>query len=377
MRQSKKSKKIKKFRKIGNRKYHIAVFVLFIALALGGIFYRSSNNPKLDTASAAATPDTCLSVDQRTQNAFPCYKKVLNGLIQKQGAESAVAFLKAHYDSSSFISTNCHQLMHVIGRTTFAKYGNLPDAFAHGDQFCWAGFYHGIIEDLALQKGYDYIYNNANTICQPIADKYGPTNFNTYNCVHGMGHGFMIVDDSDLFKSLSSCDRFDGSWNQNSCYGGVFMQNVMNVQGPDAKPLATYPYLRSAEPMYPCTAVDDRYKGSCYLMQTSFALQMVGYDFSKVFSLCAGIEQVYTSTCYQSLGRDASGSSTYNIEQARTTCLLGPSQDAQSNCVIGAVKDFISYYHSDKQAYEFCDRFPSDISKTCDETAKSYYANFN
>ncbi len=265
--------------------------------------------------------------------------------------------------------------MHVIGRASYAHYGSLAEAFAHGDQFCWSGFYHGIMEQISKDKGYDYIIKNANTICQPVAEKYQRYSFNDYNCVHGLGHGFMEILNRDLFKSLAACDSMSDNWDRSSCYGGVFMQNIMNVQGPEGYDPSNYPYLKADQPMYPCTAVDDKYKEQCYLMQTSYALSIEKYDFSKVFDLCGQAGQ-YADTCYQSLGRDASGQSISDVQKTDASCRLGATNEAQTNCIIGAAKDFVSYFHDDKQAYQLCGAVPDYITQTCNSTVKDYFSTF-
>src|SRR5207244_11443960 len=65
------------------------------------------------------------------------------------------------------------------------------------------------------------------------------------------------------------------------------------------------PILKPSEPLYPCTAVDTKYKPACFDLQTSYALGAVQGDFAKVFALCAEVGVPFRLTCYQSLGRDA------------------------------------------------------------------------
>jgi hypothetical protein len=153
------------------------------------------------------------------------------------------------------------------------------------------------------------------------------------------------------------------------------MQNIMNEQAPDRDDVVPSE-LRPSEPMYPCTAVKDQYRYQCYLMQTSYALQVENYNFSKVFSLCSQVETAYRDTCYQSLGRDASGQSISNVEQTKTTCLLGPTAEAKQFCIRGAAYDFVSYFHSDKPAYKLCDSLPFELEADCRQSVESYYQSF-
>ena len=154
------------------------------------------------------------------------------------------------------------------------------------------------------------------------------------------------------------------------------MQNIMNVQSPDETVDHKSAYLKEDQPMYPCTAVKEKYKEQCYLMQTSYALQVESYDFKKVFKLCADTTEPYRTTCYQSLGRDASGQSISDTDKTTSTCLQGANYEAQSNCIVGAAKDFVAYFHSDVQARKMCASLPPDLQAICTSTVTSYYAAF-
>jgi hypothetical protein len=347
----------------------LVLSVLGLSIMCAAIFWPQ---PKQEIAAnpAANISDACAS-----NTTYSCYKKQLTGITNNQGPEAAMALVKKEYNQSSYIKSQCHQLTHVIGRAALDKYKNVADTYAHGDQFCWSGYYHGVMEEIALKNGYDYIIKNANEVCKPIAVK-GEYSFYHYNCVHGLGHGFMFVKDGDLFASLSACDAITNDWERTSCYGGVFMQNIMNEQTPDDTAKTGSKFLKPDQPMYPCTAVAHKYKDQCYLMQTSYALQTVGYDFSKVFSICAAVDSDFVDTCYTSLGRDASGNSVSNVETTRQTCLKGPTEDAQKYCVHGAAMDFVSYFHSDSQAKQFCTSLPVNLSADCLTVVKNYYATF-
>ncbi len=342
------------------------VVIILVTLA---VLPRTAAKP-LSQAQLNASASTCAA-----QPTFTCYKKVLTDITKSQSPEQASALVKSDYEKVPYVKTECHQLMHVIGRVAIDKYGDVARTYAHGDQFCWSGYYHGALEEFAKVKGYSYIEKNANDICKPIAAK-GLHSFYHYNCVHGIGHGFMFIKGGDLFASLKACDALTDSWERTSCYGGVFMQNIMNEQTPDADADKGSKFLKSSEPMYPCTAVEEKYKGQCYLMQTSYALQVEGYDFAKVFSLCSGVDELYRDTCYTSLGRDASGNSISDVTQTRTRCLLGPTEEAQRSCIRGAAMDFVSYFHSDTQAKELCNSLPAGLTAECLDTVKSYYSTF-
>ncbi len=304
-------------------------------------------------------------------NDYGCIQEHYQKLVHGPGVQAAFTQLKSDYEKNGFIKSNCHQVTHVIGRASIDLYGDIPQSYSQGDSFCWSGYYHGAMEAVVAKIGADKILDQANTICADLGahQKYS---FYHYNCVHGLGHGFMGVLQNELFKSLETCDALGDEWERESCYGGVFMENIMA----DFNSGSSTKYLKADEPLYPCTAVDSRYKGQCYIMQTSYALRTQGGDFDKVFELCGTVEDEHRPTCYQSLGRDASGQTTSDAATTKEICMLGEDDEARSNCVIGAVKDFISYFHNDTQAKEFCRSLDADLRDTCLETAEEYYKTF-
>jgi hypothetical protein len=278
--------------------------------------------------------------------------------------------LRTRYPINGYVSSQCHPLTHVIGRTAALTAKNVSDAYTQGDSFCWSGYYHGVLEGIIGKIGSKNLPAQIDTICADIPGKKSYS-FDYYNCVHGLGHGVMAISDDALFDSLTMCDNLTGNWEQLSCASGAFMENVIV----DNKNHFTK-YLNPSDPTYPCYASPDKYKNTCYLMQTSYMLKVSKNDFAKVFDECSQVEEAYRNTCYQSLGRDVSGQSISNVATTKQNCSLGKDLTQKSNCIIGASKDFISYYHSDVQAKELCASLASDLQPVCNTTVESYYKSF-
>lgn len=300
-----------------------------------------------------------------------CLQQHYQQVTSSKGVTAAFTELKTAYSTDANVKADCHQLTHVIGRTAADGKLTLAQVFSEGDQFCWAGYFHGAMETIAARLGKQQLKSQLTQICNPVKEQ-KEYSFYHYNCVHGLGHGIMAVSDNDLPGSLKECDEFTNSWEAQSCYSGAFMQNVMAALDPDNHT----DYLKNDQPMYPCTAIDTRYKEQCYLMQTSQALRLANYDFAMIFGECSRVDADYITTCYQSLGRDASGNSNSDATQTKATCMLGSDYTAQSNCLIGAVKDFVSYYHSDNQANQLCLSLDTSLQGICQDTKTSYYATF-
>lgn len=310
-------------------------------------------------------------IDPLACNDYYCFEKHYQNLVANQSIAVAFDDLKVRYDKNAQVRSLCHPLAHVIGRAATKKYPTVAEAYVQGDHFCWSGYYHGVMEGILRATSPEDLPGVINAICERIPGK-ATYSFDYYNCVHGLGHGVMYITENELFVALELCNRLAGAWEKESCYGGVFMENVIT----DFENHFTK-YLKPAEPLYPCTAVKEQYKRACYLMQTSYVLKVNGYNFADVFARCSTIEEQHQYTCYQSVGRDASGSTVSDVQRTKAYCMLGKDEDQQTQCVIGAVKDFISYFHSDVQAKQLCNAFEENIRHTCLFIADQYYRSFS
>ena len=301
---------------------------------------------------------------------YDCYDNHFKNLVEEIGIQAAMSDLRSRYQQKdSFVFSQCHQLTHMIGRAAGSKFATVAEAFENGDNFCWSGFYHGVLEAAVEREGIDWTISKIDYICKDIPGKESYS-FDYYNCVHGLGHGFMSVLNHELFESLVICDKLTGVWEQSSCWSGVFMENIIShgINNYSA-------YLKSDDPSYPCNAVEDKYKHTCFLMQTSYMLNVFGESFASVFVECEKSGE-YAQTCYQGLGRDASGRTVGDIARTKNYCLLGKDYTQKSNCIIGAVKDSISYFHSDVQAKNLCASLPQELQDVCYLTGESYYKVF-
>ncbi len=324
----------------------------------------------IKTVSEAVTdPSTECHTDN--VNPYECYANFLTYITEQTGIESAIIKIKELYNNGDpYAISECHQLTHVIGRAAATKFPIIAEAYNYGDTFCWSGYYHGVMEAIIADIGLENVPEKLNEICADLPGK-ETYSFNYFNCVHGLGHGTMYVSGHELFDALELCDILKDFWERESCYGGVFMENVIANSVDHVSN-----YLKPDNLLYPCDAVNHQYKNQCYLMQTSYMLKETGYNFATVFDLCSTVEELHQKTCYQSLGRDVSGSTLSNTYDTHDICLSGPTLEAKENCIVGAVKDFISYFHSDIKANELCESLPEEIIEKCTKTVVSYYSTF-
>ena len=307
---------------------------------------------------------------------YACYEQRYHDLVLNSGVEAAFADLKDEHEKNGFVRDACHYLTHVIGHAAGELYGDVAGAYAQGDDFCSSGYYHGVMEAIVPEIGADKMLEEADTFCADLRERQRHS-FYHRNCAHGLGHAFMGVLDDELFESLQACDALKDGWEREACYGGVFMENVMTTDDPNH----LSKYLDPDRPLYPCTEVETRYKDRCYQKQAAYALQTQGNDFAKGFDLCATAEDKPHPACYQGLGASASAHNIKYVtgeaakgEATRNLCMVGQDHEAQSNCVIGAVRNFIHYYASDEQAKALCESLDgADLRAVCFQEAEEHF----
>ncbi|MBD0291011.1 MAG: hypothetical protein ICV74_07130, partial [Thermoleophilia bacterium] len=183
------------------------------------------------------------------------------------------------------------------------------------------------------------------------------TTFLLYQCVHGLGHGLMIYSGYNLPFSLRICDRLRTEWDQTSCTGGVFMENLSSTYGVKSK------WLRDDDPVYPCDAVQERHKLYCYLMVTSRINELNGFEWRKTAETCRRVEHEWIGVCFESYGRDASGSTRQDAAEAARLCSYAGAYEG--SCVYGAARDMTSNYANGRRASELCRRIGESLRPRC------------
>ncbi len=304
---------------------------------------------------------------------YACFESRYRRLTETWGTRGAFQELKRESKENAILRAVCHGITHQIGRTAARKRSSLADVYARGDTFCGAGYFHGAMETIVRRIGVKRALADAPRLCVEESGGLSPRSPYLRNCVHGLGHGFMAVQQNDVFRSLPACDRLKVSWERRQCYDGVFMQNVMSRDAPH------YPskHLRDSEPLYPCSAVERRYKPRCYERQTVQVLLTQNGDFGRAFELCDSAEREFRGSCYIGLGRDAGGYGLDNREtpparaaETATLCHLGRSSEARERCVVGAAEFLLRQSESDAEARALCDALEARLHSVCTKVVK-------
>lgn len=312
--------------------YIMALVFLFVGAGTATALRYTINSPP-----PIAANDTRISTDD----------VLLKQYIRTYGPDKTIMYIKT-------LPVDCHQRVHKVGRLNYELNGN--KAFTLLNSECMSGYTHGVTEAYFHKHGTEKLNESLELICQ------GQQNgFYSHQCFHGVGHGLMAYTDYDLPAALKSCDTIPAAATaKESCYSGVFMENVVGaitIEKAKSSPNPSQYHVTnwlSDDPLFPCNKVDAVYKNGCYIFQTSRMVQVLNYDFQKIAALCASIEQEYRYVCYSSMGRDVSASFGKQYSQIENSCAYGPEEQLRLACVDGAAQD--KFWHESQQdsALEMC-----------------------
>lgn len=273
--------------------------------------------------------------------------------------------LAAIYDFDKYYS--CHAFTHFIGRALYKKTGSIPDAYSQVNFTCHGGAYHGVLEAFldARKSAIDKISGKElEQICADSPKKAAKSQSQIFTeCLHGYGHAFMFITESDLPKSLAYCDKLDPMY-QERCWGGAFMENSTsstNIDHPTQ-------WLRSDDKFYPCTILPDRYLTQCYFYQANYLLKLTNRDWPQVFADCGQVaSSQHHDYCILGMGAQlASVSNEQGVATAAGVCQTAPTTDDTYVCIEGAVPSLFTRYGDDApKIFEFCAKVALFLRQFC------------
>ncbi len=286
----------------------------------------------------------------------------MDGILTSQGTEAAFARLTEAIAADPAVQGLSHVYAHNLGMRSFQYYGSAGAAFPHCDASYESGCYHGVLQGY-FDANPDFSPKDVATICDEAAGgpEYG---FVRFQCIHGLGHGLTMFYDHDLAKPLRYCQFLRDGWSQDSCYGGVFMENIVYSQAQQQTGGTFEDTFIREDPLYPCNVVNDRYRHSCYQMQTSVILPFVNYDYPAAFDECEKAPGKYVLVCYSSMGRDIAGATLQNATESVAKCSLGDPKYVQA-CISGAAQTFVNIEGKTEGGVEFCTATPEHLKTPC------------
>ena len=275
---------------------------------------------------------------------------LLNAFVKRYGPAATVRILSENAHS---VGVDCHQRAHVMGRLAYEQFGAI--AFSLAGHECHSGGYHGATEAFFRDRGTSHLQSDIGVVCGA-----GLNDFFRHQCVHGIGHGLMAWTSYEIFDALELCDLLGAVSDQQSCFSGVFMENV---GGGLSGSMGHFSEFLSDDPHFPCNILDDRYVVPCYFFQSSRMIQVFGGDFERLAAACAEAPAVAHAVCFGSMGRDVGGVTRGDPERAIRLCSHAEDPANRLDCLDGAVQDSFWDPAGADNALGFCQTLEGDEEK--------------
>jgi hypothetical protein len=330
-----------------------------------------AQDPHLTTsASENSLPDRRTIKDcMNAVRGAECLDQLFRSALKEHSTSEALQSIERFSAEDPELRRDCHPVVHAIGRETYRIKGNIHDAFLACDQTCHSGCYHGSVErflrgdDIYAQvdrhPSASELKQKAAVACDPgVPYRY------RFQCLHGLGHALLFFSRYQLIQSLETCDALAEDWSRNSCYGGVFMENVFNAT-PETRDLSATDYH------YPCNKVAKKYRSECYVMQTSRMTEM-GLGTEAMFKECAKAGE-FRDQCMLSIGRDLSNDVRFgNPLSSAQKCELA-NGDGRDACIRGAVYALIDNTWDGRYALPFCAALTQESDQAACFNASAQY----
>ncbi len=392
------------------RRRRVRSLGLFVAIGIASATCGGPSMPPGASAEATAAFEACRELSWEEKQG--CYEARLLDELSAAGAGAALEMLETLAAADRAVRGQAHVLTHAIGINAYSPGETFTDVFGECTELFQSGCYHGVVQAYFIAMG-EPNQEMVAGLCEPYeadpADRWV-----LFQCLHGLGHGLTMYYGHHLLMALEGCDLLTTGWNRNSCYGGAFMENVVNATAPHhpaaalvsagtaaeggagegaeasdhgagahdhgamAEGVEPFEPLRADDPHYPCSILDERYLTSCYQMQTSAMLWHNGGDIADAATSCLEAPDGWRDECFVSLGRDISGRTLQDEDDARRECLKSP-EDHREWCYTGVVKNFVDVTATTDAGFRFCrtieDRAKPRCHQAMGEALYSLYAD--
>ena len=232
---------------------------LLAAAAAAGALFLGGDERERPRALRTVDLESCSGHDDAA--ARECFARrfqaVLKGRDDPRPAVLAIADLA--WSEGGFLLTNCHVVMHTVGRAYARDAGvSLATLMDHlpqsNDPGCSAGFAHGLVTGVAPN------IDPARPAEAAMACSDAGTRFQRYSCVHGFGHAFMRLYDDQLEPALELCVAL-GPDTAPDCAQGAYHDYWFAVLGADDASLREQPVT---DPRLLCGAQPEEFVRPCW-----------------------------------------------------------------------------------------------------------------
>jgi len=292
-----------------------------------------------------------------------CYERMLAPVAGSRGPKEALAILTQLTTMDGAVRADAHDYAHAIGVAAFRAHKDVAKVFPDCGVEFQSGCYHGVIQAFFMDRGATDSAS-VRAVCSPWTAPavYGWLRF---QCTHGLGHGLTMVLDHDLPEALGKCDLLVDDWDRDACYGGAFMENVVDATQPKHEMGMTdahvmhdamkpkFKQLDPKDPTYPCSILAEKYLTACWTNQASIIEVISGYDIAKVGAGCDRAPARYVRWCYIGLGTDLNGQALSDPENGLALCDRTGTRYREW-CYVGLAKNLIEVGAKPSAGMQLC-----------------------
>jgi hypothetical protein len=299
-------------------------------------------------------------------------------IARRSGVGDALKRLETLAGSDTALSDMGHVIAHALGRFVVAQREGDPGVYADCREVFQAGCNHGVMEAYfaSARAATPSAVSSAalDSLC-PRITRPGAARLVSLECAHGMGHGLVARFDGDVRQALAACDHLTQRDAGDECHDGVFMENAVRgttsadmrvgdaavragAAGREQKPL-----VRRGDLAYPCTAVADPYKSSCWTYQAVIIVEATGRDEARTLEACGRAPAAFQGDCYFGIGKQGSG---WWPDQQRVAqlCAHVPATHGGA-CIAGAVESYLDAMWTVDRAMSVCAVVAADGKPGC------------
>jgi hypothetical protein len=301
----------------------------------------------------------------------PCYEGELVPVVQRFGASRALTVLELLAPQDSDVASEGHAYAHAIGVTAFDAHPEIQTSFPACREIFQSGCYHGVIQAYFMRAASDDS-DAVRGVCAPwvVPNVYGWLRF---QCTHGLGHGLTMMFDHHLPTALRRCDFLSDSWDRDSCYGGAFMENIMDATQPKDPmfmrhamttrvPGPKFKQIDQKDLAYPCSVLAARYQSSCWVNQVSIIEYFAKGNVKTTSDGCERAPAAYVHLCFIGLGTDLNGYTLGNNDSTLAMCGRA-SERGRPWCYVGVAKNIVEVGAQHEKGLAFCRRVPGQAAR--------------
>jgi hypothetical protein len=310
-------------------------------------------------AMAKEAVSSCVHADGTHK--IPCYEKILLPLVDKGGPKLAMGTLMQVALADKEVQAFGHVYAHAIGIHAFENDRNVERTFSSCNDSFQSGCYHGVIQAYFSHSS-SVDTASVRALCMPWVQN-GVYGWLRFQCMHGMGHGLTIWYKHNLVQALNGCDLLVESWDRDSCYGGAFMENVVDATEPDhgmpgmdmGGMETKFKQIDPKNLNYPCTILPERYLTTCYQNQVSIIMFFDNHEMPRVAKDCMNVPERYRYMCFTGFGTDINSFVVGDHLKAIALCSDAPMKYREW-CIIGVVKNIIDVSAKTADGVSFCQK---------------------